>query len=81
MDYRGRKQGSNYSRNHKSRHGKGTHPFPKKQLNQLLEVERKLDNLQGNIDLSNFDNIRNDVLEADSKVWKAIDKADKTRGD
>jgi hypothetical protein len=55
--------------------------FPKKQRNQLLEIERKLDNLQGNIDFNKFNDIRNNVLEADNKLWEAISKVDKTRSD
>jgi hypothetical protein len=76
LNYKGRKKQGNY---HNPR--KGMHPFPKKQLNQLLKIEGDIDKLQKNINLSKFDDIRNDVLEADSKVWKAIGKADKTRSD
>ena len=78
MSYRGRREG-NYGSNRK-RHGQIKHPFPKKQLDELLTIDRKLETLQSNIDLEKHNDIREDVIEADNKVWKAINKADKSRG-
>ena len=77
MPYRCKREG-NYG-NHRKGHGTRKHPFPKKQLDQLLTIERKLDNLQGTIEVDKFSDIREDVNEAGAKVWKAIGKADTTR--
>ena len=81
MNYRGKKEGHYGNRPQRGLHAKSRKfiPFPKKELEKILTVDRKIEAIQKDIDTTKFDDIRNDLLDANNKVWKAIEKADETR--
>jgi hypothetical protein len=80
LSYRGHTKTS-YANHRKNqvKNRKRKHPFPKKRLDQIVGVERKLEDINNDIDFGKFADISDDVSHAQTNLWKAITKADKTR--